>query len=53
MESELKKLRKEIDNIDNKILSLLNKRMEIVKKVGELKIIQTHQFIDRKEKKKL
>ncbi len=34
---ELKKLRKEIDNIDNEILKLLNKRMEIVKKVGELK----------------
>ncbi len=37
MESELKKLRAEIDNIDNKILTLLNKRMQIVKKVGELK----------------
>ena len=34
---ELKKLRKEIDLIDNEILTLLNKRMEIVKKVGELK----------------
>ena len=37
MESELKKLRKEIDKIDDKLLELLNKRMEIVKKVGELK----------------
>jgi len=34
---ELKKLRSEIDNIDNEILKLLNKRMEIVKKVGKLK----------------
>jgi len=34
---ELKKLRKEIDLIDNEILTLLNKRMEIVKKVGKLK----------------
>jgi chorismate mutase/prephenate dehydratase len=34
---ELKKLREEIDKIDNEILRLLNKRMEIVKKVGELK----------------
>jgi len=34
---ELKKLRKEIDLIDNEILTLLNKRMEIVKKVGVLK----------------
>ena len=37
MEKELLKLRKEIDSIDNEILRLLNKRMEIVKKVGELK----------------
>ena len=34
---ELKKLRNEIDKIDNEILILLNKRMEVVKKVGELK----------------
>jgi len=34
---ELKKLRSEIDKIDNEILTLLNKRMEIIKKVGELK----------------
>ena len=37
MERELKKLRDEIDKIDNEILLLLNKRMEIVKKVGEIK----------------
>ena len=37
MERELKKLRDEIDKIDNEILTLLNKRMGIVKKVGELK----------------
>ena len=37
MEDKLKELRNEIDKIDNEILSLLNKRMEIVKKVGELK----------------
>jgi len=37
MEKELNELRKEIDNIDNKILKLLNKRMQIVKKVGEVK----------------
>jgi len=34
---DLKDLRKKIDKIDNDILKLLNKRMEIVKKVGELK----------------
>jgi chorismate mutase/prephenate dehydratase len=34
---DLKTLREEIDKIDNELLRLLNKRMEIVKKVGELK----------------
>jgi chorismate mutase/prephenate dehydratase len=34
---KLKELRKKIDEIDNQILELLNKRMEIVKEVGELK----------------
>ena len=37
MEDKLLLLRKEIDAIDNEILSLLNKRMEVVKRVGELK----------------
>jgi len=37
MEEKLKKLREQIDKIDNEILTLLNKRMEIVKQVGELK----------------
>jgi chorismate mutase/prephenate dehydratase len=34
---DLLKLREEIDKIDNELIRLLNKRMEIVKKVGELK----------------
>jgi len=37
MEKKLLELRKNIDAIDDEILSLLNKRMLIVKKVGELK----------------
>ena len=37
MEKKLKELREKIDEIDNEILTLLNKRMEIVKKVGDLK----------------
>ncbi|QCT94472.1 prephenate dehydratase [Caminibacter mediatlanticus TB-2] len=37
MEEKLKELRKKIDEIDNEILRLLNKRMEIVKEVGKLK----------------
>ncbi len=34
---ELDRLRQEIDSIDDKILELLNERMQIVKRVGELK----------------
>jgi len=33
----LNELRKQIDDIDTKLLTLLNKRMEVVKKVGEYK----------------
>ena len=33
----LQDLRKEIDSIDNELIALLNKRMNIVKKVGEFK----------------
>lgn len=35
--NKLERLRKEIDNIDNEIVELLNKRGEIVIKVGRLK----------------
>ncbi len=34
---KLEELRKRIDSIDDQILELLNERMEVVKKVGELK----------------
>ena len=37
MEKELDELRENIDNIDNQLLELLNERMKIVKKVGEIK----------------
>ena len=37
MKAELKKLREQIDSIDDEIVSLLSKRMEIVKEVGKLK----------------
>ena len=37
MEQGLDQLREQLDNIDNQILLLLNKRMDIVAKVGELK----------------
>ena len=37
MDKRLKKLRQEIDNIDKKILALLEERMKIVHEVGDLK----------------
>jgi len=37
MEKGLQVLREQLDKIDNEILKLLNERMQIVKKVGELK----------------
>jgi len=37
MDKRLKKLRQEIDNIDKKILDLLEERMKIVHEVGDLK----------------
>jgi chorismate mutase/prephenate dehydratase len=37
-EDRLKQLRDTLDSIDNEILSLLNKRMQVVCKVGELKV---------------
>lgn len=36
-EAQLKVLRNQLDSIDDEVLHLLNKRMEIVKLVGELK----------------
>ncbi|WP_457561183.1 prephenate dehydratase [Caminibacter sp.] len=48
---KLKELRNKIDDIDNKILELLNERMNIVKKVGELKNI-TNAPIYRPEREK-
>ena len=48
---ELKKLRDTLDNIDNEVLSLLNKRMETVHKVGEVKA-QSGGAIYRPEREK-
>ena len=37
MQIELKQLRDQIDSIDDEIVSLLSKRMDLVKEVGKLK----------------
>jgi chorismate mutase/prephenate dehydratase len=48
---DLQELRQQIDEIDNEMLQLLNKRMEVVKKVGEFKRI-TNTIIYRPEREK-
>ncbi len=46
MKNKLENLRKQIDAIDEQIVSLLAKRMEIVKKVGLLKKQQNIPALD-------
>ncbi len=48
---DLEKLRKEIDSYDNQLLEILNKRMEVVKKIGDLKR-STKTVIYRPEREK-
>ena len=49
----IQELRIEIDKIDNKIIDLLNKRMNYVNQVGDIKKKIMNLSIDLKEKKKL
>jgi chorismate mutase len=60
MKDELQKLREKIDSIDDEIVALLSKRMEIVKEVGKLKkehkieqldIKRLEELMDTKKKK--
>lgn len=51
MESEIQKLRKKIDKLDDELLQLLNLRMEYVKKIGEQKI-KNNTSIYRPEREK-
>lgn len=46
--NKLNQLRKQVDRVDNKIVILLNKRIKIVKKVGEYKKVNNLQIIDKK-----
>ena len=50
---ELKKLRSEIDNIDNEILKLLNKRMKIAKKIGKIKNRENKQIYKPEREKEI
>ncbi len=51
MDKKLQELREQIDLVDEKILSCLNERMELVKKVGELKQ-ENNALIYRPEREK-
>lgn len=48
MNNKLENLRKQIDIIDKKIITLLGKRMLLAKKTGKLKKEQGLPFIDKK-----
>jgi chorismate mutase/prephenate dehydratase len=52
-EFELSRLRDEIDRIDSKILSLINQRLEIGKKVGIIKKETGSQILDRTRERNL
>lgn len=43
----LKELRKEVDNIDDELIKLLEKRFEITKKIGEYKALQQIEVLDK------
>jgi len=44
----LEQLRRMIDDIDDKILELLDKRMEMCRRIGELKAKQGRQVVDHR-----
>lgn len=50
---DLNELRVEIDEIDNEILKLFSKRMEIVKKIGEYKIENNLPILNTEREKKI
>ncbi len=48
MDNKLEKLRKQIDNIDQQILTLLAKRIDVVRKIGSYKKEQSIPALDKK-----
>jgi chorismate mutase/prephenate dehydratase len=50
---ELKKFRQEIDRLDKELLKLLNKRAEIVKKIGEIKAKKKKAFYSPEREKRI
>jgi len=52
-EKDLTRLRNQIDTIDSNILSLINQRLEIGKKVGKIKKATGSQILDRSRERKV
>jgi len=53
MKNDLDKLRKEIDKLDDELLHIFAKRIEIVKKIGTLKNNNNLPLVDKKRKNEL
>ncbi len=53
LEQRLADLRSDIDSIDGKIVRLINKRLEIGKKIGEIKEKKGSEVLDRNREKKI
>lgn len=51
MKTDLDRLREQLDHIDQQILELISKRMEVVKKVGEYKLKHNLPMLDENRKK--
>lgn len=51
--NELDKLRRQIDEIDKNIFSLISKRMAIVKKIGEFKKQHSLAVVDKDREEKI
>jgi len=53
MKNDLEKLRKEIDELDQRLLEILGKRMATVKKIGVLKKVENLPLVDEKRREEL
>jgi len=50
---KLRKFRKEIDQLDDRIVQLLNRRMKLAERVGSLKALTGHRVYDRTREKQI
>jgi len=53
MENKLNKLRKNINQVDNELISLLKKRIKFVKSIGKYKKINKIQIINKNREKEI